>query len=66
LLTAYLTTSKIWDGSWQGTDTAYLNQWNEQMCKLVEYSPTTPLSLHCSRMLFRTLHTLQVWNQLMT
>jgi hypothetical protein len=26
LLTAYLTTSKIWDGSWQGTDTAYLNQ----------------------------------------
>jgi hypothetical protein len=36
-LTAYLTTSKIQDGSWHGTDTAYLNHWNEQMCKLVEY-----------------------------
>jgi hypothetical protein len=34
-LTAYLTTSKIRDGSWRGTDTAYLNHWNEQMCKLV-------------------------------
>jgi hypothetical protein len=29
-LTAYLTTSKIRDGSWWGTDTAYLNHWNEQ------------------------------------
>jgi hypothetical protein len=37
-LTTYLTTSKIRDGSWQGTDTAYLNHWNEQMCKLVEYA----------------------------
>jgi hypothetical protein len=44
LLTAYLTTSKIRDGSWQGTDTAYLNHWNEQMRKLVEYSPTTPMT----------------------
>jgi hypothetical protein len=43
-LTAYLTTSKIRDGSWRGTDTAYLNYWNEQMCKLVEYSPTTPMT----------------------
>jgi hypothetical protein len=42
-LTAYLTTSKIQDGSWRGTDTVYLNHWNEQMCKLVEYSPTTPM-----------------------
>jgi hypothetical protein len=41
-LTAYLTTSKIRDDSWRGTDTGYLNHWNEQMCKLVEYSPTTP------------------------
>jgi hypothetical protein len=38
LLTAFLTTSKIQDGSWQGTDTAYLNHWNEQMHKLMEYS----------------------------
>jgi hypothetical protein len=44
LLTAYLTTSKIRDGSWRGTDTAYLNHWNKQMCKLVEYSPTTPMT----------------------
>jgi hypothetical protein len=44
LLTAYLTTSKIRDGSWRGTDTAYLNHWNEQMRKLVEYSPTTPMT----------------------
>jgi hypothetical protein len=43
-LTAYLTTSKIRDGSWRGTDTAYLNHWNEQMRKLVEYSPTTPMT----------------------
>jgi hypothetical protein len=43
-LTAYLTTSKIRDGSWQGTDTVYLNHWNEQMRKLVEYSPTTPMT----------------------
>jgi hypothetical protein len=43
-LTAYLTTSKIWDGSWRGTDTAYLNHWNEHMCKLVEYLPTTPMT----------------------
>jgi hypothetical protein len=43
-LTAYLTTSKIQDGSWRGTDTAYLNHWNEQMRKLVEYSPTTPMT----------------------
>jgi hypothetical protein len=43
-LTAYLTTSKIRDGSWRGTDTAYLNHWNEQMCKLVENSPTTPMT----------------------
>jgi hypothetical protein len=43
-LTAHLTTSKIRDGSWRGTDTAYLNHWNEQMCKLVEYSPTTPMT----------------------
>jgi hypothetical protein len=43
-LTAYLTTSKICDGSWRGTDTAYLNHWNEQMRKLVEYSPTTPMT----------------------
>jgi hypothetical protein len=42
--TAYLTTSKIRDGSWRGTDTAYLNHWNEQMRKLVEYSPTTPMT----------------------
>jgi hypothetical protein len=34
-LTAYLTTSKIRDGSWRGTDTAYLNHWNEQMHKLI-------------------------------
>jgi hypothetical protein len=40
-LTAYLTTSEIRDGSWWGTDTAYLNHWNKQMCKLMEYSPTT-------------------------
>jgi hypothetical protein len=44
LLTAYLTTSKIRDSSWRGTDTAYLNHWNEQMRKLVEYSPTTPMT----------------------
>jgi hypothetical protein len=44
LLTAYLTTSKIRDGSWRGTDTAYLNHWNKQMCKLVEYSQTTPMT----------------------
>jgi hypothetical protein len=44
LLTAYLTISKIRDGSWRGTDTAYLNHWNEQMCKLVEYSPMTPMT----------------------
>jgi hypothetical protein len=43
-LTAYLTTSKIRDGSWRGTDTAYLNHWNEQMSKLVEYLPTTPMT----------------------
>jgi hypothetical protein len=43
-LTAYLTASKIRDGSWRGTDTAYLNHWNEQMCKLVEYSPMTPMT----------------------
>jgi hypothetical protein len=43
-LTAYLTTSQIRDGSLQGTDTAYLNHWNEQMRKLVEYSPTTPMT----------------------
>jgi hypothetical protein len=43
-LTAYLTTSKIRDGSWRGTDTAYLNHWNEQMRKLVEDSPTTPMT----------------------
>jgi hypothetical protein len=43
-LTAYLTTSKIRDGSWRGTDTSYLNHWNEQMHKLVEYSPTTPMT----------------------
>jgi hypothetical protein len=43
-LTAYLTTSKIRDGSWQGTDTAYLNHWNKQMCKLMEYLPTTPMT----------------------
>jgi hypothetical protein len=43
-LTAYLTTSKIRDGSWCGTDTVYLNHWNEQMRKLVEYSPTTPMT----------------------
>jgi hypothetical protein len=44
LLTAYLTTSKIRDGSWRGTDTAYLNHWNKQMCKLVDYSLTTPMT----------------------
>jgi hypothetical protein len=44
LLTAYLTTSKIRDGSWWGTDTVYLNHWNKQMHKLVEYSPTTPMT----------------------
>jgi hypothetical protein len=43
-LTTYLTTSKIQDGSWRGTDTAYLNYWNEQMCKLVEYSLMTPMT----------------------
>jgi hypothetical protein len=43
-LTAYLTTSKIRDGSWQGTDTAYLNYWNKQMRKLVEYSLMTPMT----------------------
>jgi hypothetical protein len=43
-LTAYLTTSKIRDGSWRGTDNTYLNHWNEQMRKLVEYSPTTPMT----------------------
>jgi hypothetical protein len=43
-LTAYLTTSKIRDGSWWGRDTAYRNHWNKQMCKLVEYSPTTPMT----------------------
>jgi hypothetical protein len=44
LLTAYLTTSKIRDGSWRGTDTVYLNHWNEQMRKLMEYSPMTPMT----------------------
>jgi hypothetical protein len=44
LLTAYLTTSKIRDGSWRGTDTAYLNHWNKQMRKLMEYSLTTPMT----------------------
>jgi hypothetical protein len=43
-LTAYLATSKIRDGSWWGTDTAYLNHWNKQMRKLLEYSPTTPMT----------------------
>jgi hypothetical protein len=43
-LTTYLTTSKIQDGSWRGTDTAYLNYWNEQMHKLVEYSLMTPMT----------------------
>jgi hypothetical protein len=43
-LTAYLTTSNIQDGSWRGTDTVYLNHWNKQMRKLVEYSPTTPMT----------------------
>jgi hypothetical protein len=43
-LTAHLTTSKIRDGSWRGTDNAYLNHWNEQMCKLVEYLLTTPMT----------------------
>jgi hypothetical protein len=43
-LTAYLTTSKIQDGSWRGTDIVYLNHWNKQMRKLVEYSPTTPMT----------------------
>jgi hypothetical protein len=43
-LTAYLTTSKIRDGSWRGTDTAYLNHWNEQMRKLVEYLLMTPMT----------------------
>jgi hypothetical protein len=43
-LTAYLTTSKIQDGSWRGTDTVYLNHWNKQMRKLVEYSPMTPMT----------------------
>jgi hypothetical protein len=43
-LTAYLTTSKIRDGSWRGTDTAYLNHWNEQMRKLMEYSLMTPMT----------------------
>jgi hypothetical protein len=43
-LTAYLTTSKIRDGSWRGTDTVYLNHWNEQMRKLMEYSQTTPMT----------------------
>jgi hypothetical protein len=43
-LTAYLTNSKIRDGSWRGTDTAYLNHWNEQMRKLMEYSPMTPMT----------------------
>jgi hypothetical protein len=31
-LTTYLTTSKIRDGSWRGTDTGYLNHWSKQMC----------------------------------
>ena len=43
-LTTYLTTYKIRDGSWRGTDTQYLNHWNEQMRKLVEMSPTTLVS----------------------
>jgi hypothetical protein len=43
-LTAYLTTPKIRDGSWWGTDTAYLNHCNEQMRKLVEYSLMTPMT----------------------
>jgi hypothetical protein len=43
-LTAYLTTSKIQVGSWWGTDTVYLNHWNEQMSKLMEYSPITPMT----------------------
>jgi hypothetical protein len=44
LLTAYLTTSKIQDGSWQGTDTGYLNHWSKQMPKLMEYLLTTPMT----------------------
>jgi hypothetical protein len=43
-LTAYLTTPKIREGSWWGTDTAYLNHCNEQMRKLVEYSLMTPMT----------------------
>jgi hypothetical protein len=76
LLTAYLTTSKIRDGSWWGTDTANLNHWNKQMQILTTgmnscaSSWNIPrrhlwqmiLSLHCSRMLFRTLHTWQAWS----
>jgi hypothetical protein len=69
-LTAYLTTSKIRDGSWRGTDTAYLNHWNEQMHKLVEYSPTTPMTddfkLTLLKNAVQKVHTWQVWNQLMT
>jgi hypothetical protein len=30
-ISTYLATSTIRDGSWKGTDTAYLNHWREQM-----------------------------------
>jgi hypothetical protein len=32
-LTAYLTTSKIRDGSWRGTDAQHLSRWSEQARK---------------------------------
>jgi hypothetical protein len=43
-INTYLATSSIRDGNWKGTDTAYLNHWCEKVCKLEEYSPSTPMT----------------------
>ena len=45
-VTTYLSTSKIRDGSWKGTDAGYLHHWREMMRQLEEYSPSTPMGDH--------------------
>jgi hypothetical protein len=43
-ISTYLATSTIRDGSWKGTNTVYLNHWREQVQKLEEFSPSTPMT----------------------
>jgi hypothetical protein len=43
-ISTYLATLTIRDGSWKGNNTAYLNHWREQVQKLEEYSPSTPMT----------------------